>query len=128
PATPLSARFFGNGTLVEARAGPAGAELTGLGPVPAGHVPPRFRRAGRALVLIRPDAVRLLEDGGPPRSFSNPSEAPETPERPASPAPGLHFTSELVDVSFACQAGLCTIRPRVLRPISSTSTLLPAPP
>ncbi|MFO7318927.1 MAG: ABC transporter ATP-binding protein [Clostridia bacterium] len=118
PATPFVARFIGKGTLVEAKAGPAGAELKGLGPVPAGHVPPRFRSAGRALVLIRPEAVRLLEDGGPPRSFSNPSEAPETPERPASPAPGLHFTAELEDVTFAGQAGMVHLRAGELRLIA----------
>jgi len=115
PQSPFVARFIGKGALVEAALAQGSnsfADLGALGKVPLAHVPEALRGGADALVLIRPEAVRLLDavssglDGkvgspaGPGASLPGWSG---TPDEPA----GLTFDARLEDVTFAGQS--CTL-------------------
>lgn len=61
PATQEVARFVGEGALVPAQSTPGGQWQTALGMLPAGH--PHFQTEQGVQVLLRPEHVRLVEQG-----------------------------------------------------------------
>ena len=61
PATQEVARFVGEGALVQAQSTPSGQWQTALGMLPAGH--PHFQTEQGVQVLLRPEHVRLVEQG-----------------------------------------------------------------
>lgn len=119
PASAFVARFIGKGNLIEAQITESAAEIGPLGSVPLSRIPPAFRQSGKALVLIRPEALRVL-GGGPDEPYvhdvtgapQEPKQGTTTHAQVAPFAPdafpdGLTFRAELTDVTFTGQT--CTL-------------------
>lgn len=118
PATPFVAQFIGKGVLIPATLTAEGANLGSLGRVPPSQVPESVREAGEALVLIRPEGIRLLDDatgvagygagsgfggfGSDYGSGFSGAACEDIPHRH-----GLRFAATLTDVTFTGQS--CTL-------------------
>lgn len=89
PTTAFVARFIGKGNVIEAALTDSAALLGPLGDVQREWMPSDVTQAGDALVLIRPEAMQVMQEGDDPT------------------ADGLTFEATLVDVTFTGQS--CTL-------------------